>query len=103
MTAWTAATIITGNAITLGSDTLYIDATDAANLTADVGTGEYTLGKEFGNVKSGENSFKVTASGNYKVNGTTITLANVNAVEIGGINYVVDAARRSRLPMIRTA
>ena len=95
-TAWKAATIITDNASTLGSDTLYIDstakqvaklengtltainATDAAKLTVNVGTGkEYTLGKEFSNLKSGSNSFKVTASGNYKVNGTTITLANV--------------------------
>ena len=113
-TSWTTATIIT-DTITLGSDTIYtdstakqiaklengtltaIDATDAAKLTVDVGTGkEYTLGKEFGNLKSGDNSFKVTAGGDYKVNGTTITLANVESIEIGGVNYSVDAEKISK-------
>ena len=112
---WTAATIIADNAITLGNDTTYVDstakkiaklesgtltafdATEAANLTVDVGTGkEYTLGKEFINLKSGDNSFKITATGDYKVNGTTITLANVTGVEIGGVNYSVDTEKISK-------
>ncbi|MBQ3435177.1 MAG: hypothetical protein IJG24_09070, partial [Selenomonadaceae bacterium] len=112
---WTAATIIADDAITLGNDTTYVDstakkiaklesgtltafdATEAANLTVDVGTGkEYTLGKEFINLKSGDNSFKVTATGDYKVNGITITLANITGVEIGGVNYSVDTEKISK-------
>ena len=80
-----------------------LDATDAANLTVDVGTGkEYTLGKEFSNIKSGNNSFKVTASGNYKVNGTTITLANITGVEIGDVNYSVDTENISKTLSVNT-